>query len=63
MTESDKKIQCEKVRVKGLKGGHTSGWVKVNVSTEDKIYLDDTITKLKNVGLQRHANCTSLMLD
>ena len=50
-------------RVKVLKGGHTSGWVKVPVGTDDKIYLDDNSTKLKNVGLKRHANFMSGMLD
>ena len=29
-------IQKKIVQVKGLKGGHTSGWVKVPVGTEDK---------------------------
>ena len=46
-----------------MKGEHTSGWVKVPVRTEDKLYIDYPITKLKNVGLKRHANCMSLMLD
>ena len=57
MTELEKKIQNETARLKGLKGGHTSGRDKVPVGTEDKLYLDDPITNLKNVVLQRHANC------
>ena len=51
MKDFKKKVQKEIARVKGLKGGHTSGWVTVSVGTQDKIYLDGTITKLKNVGL------------
>ena len=63
MTEFEKKVQKEIARVNGLKGGHTSGRVKVPVGTNDKIYLDDPITKLKNMVLQRHANCMSLLLN
>ena len=59
MADSEKKVQTKIAGVKGLKGGHTSGWVKVSVGTEDKLYLDDPITNLKNVVLQRHANCMS----
>ena len=59
MTDFKKKVQNEIARVKGLKGGNTSGWVKDPVGTEDKVYLDDPITKLKNVVLQQHANCMS----
>ena len=59
MLDFENKIQSEIAQVKGLKGGNTSGWVKVTIGTEDKIYLYDTITELKNVLLQRHANCTS----
>ena len=56
ITDFEKKFRNKIARVKGLKGGHTSGWVKVPVGTEDKLYLDNPITRLKNVGLQRHAN-------
>ena len=59
MMDFKKKFQNEIARVKGLKGGNTSGWVKYPVGTEDKLYLDDTITTVKNVVLQRHANCMS----
>ena len=59
MTDFENKVQNKIARVRGLKGGHTSGWVKVPVRKEDKIYLDDPITKLENVGLQWHANCFS----
>ena len=54
--DSEKKFQNEIVWLNGLKGGPASGWVKVPVRTEDKLYLDDPITKLKNLVLQRHAN-------
>ena len=47
-TGFEKKFQNEIGRVKVLKGGHTSGWVTFSVRTEDKLYLDDPITKLKN---------------
>ena len=59
MTDFNNKFQCEISRVKGLKGGHTSGWVKVPVGTQDKLYLDDPITKLKNMFLQQHENFMS----
>ena len=59
----EKKVQNEFAQVKGLKGGHTSGWVKVLVGAEDKLYLDDPITKLKILVLQWHANYISSMLD
>ena len=62
MTDFEKKSQNEIPQAKGLKGGHTSGWVKVPAGTEEKLYLDDPVTKLKNVGLQRHANFMSSML-
>ena len=45
-----------------MKGGNTSGWVKVPVGTYDKINLDDPITKVKKLGLQWHANYMSSML-
>ena len=51
MTDSENKVQNEIARVKVLKGGHTSGWVKVLVGIDDKLYLDYPITRLKNVGL------------
>ena len=57
MTDFEKKVQNEIARVKGPKGGHTPGWVKVPVGTEDKLYLYDPINKLKNVGLLWHENC------
>ena len=57
MTDSEKKSQKEIAQVKGPKGRHTSGWVKLPAKTEDKLCLDDSITKLKNVVLQWHANC------
>ena len=63
MTNFEKKVQNEIARVKGLKGGHTSGLVKVPAGTEDKLYLDYPIIRLKNVVLQRHVNCMSWMLD
>ena len=47
----EKKVQNEIAQVKGLKGGHTSGWFKVLVGTEDKLYLYYPITKLKSCGL------------
>ena len=56
MTDFEKKLQNKIERVKGLKGGHTSGRVKVPFGSEDKLYLDDSITKLKNVVLKWHAN-------
>ena len=56
MTDFEKKVQNYITRVKVLKGGHTSGRVKVPVGAEDILYLDDPITKLKNVVLQWHAN-------
>ena len=59
MTDFEKKLQNKIAQVKVLKGGHTSGWVKVPVGTDDKIYLDDNSTKLKNMGLKRHANFMS----
>ena len=59
MTDLEKKVQNEFARVKGLKGEHTTGWVKFIVGTEDRLYLYYPITKLKNVGLKRHANCMS----
>ena len=62
MADSEKKVQNETAQVKGLKGGHTSGWVKVPSETEDKLYLDHPINKLNNVGLQRRANYMSWML-
>ena len=51
MTSFEKKPQKKIARVKVMKGGHTSGWVKVLVRTEYKLYLDDPITKLKKYGL------------
>ena len=63
MTDFDKKVQNEIAQVKGLKGGHKSGWVKVPFGTEDKLYLDNPINKLKNVVLQQHTNYTISMLD
>ena len=63
MKNLEKKVQNEITWVKGLKGGHTSEWVKVPVGVENKIYLDDPINKMKNVVLQWHANCMSWMLD
>ena len=51
MTDFKKKVQNEIAQVRWLKGGHTSGWVKVNVVTEDKLYLDYPINKLKVFGL------------
>ena len=63
MTDFEKKFQNKIAQVKGLKGGHTSGWVKVPFRTHDKLYLDELITKVKNVGLQRHVNNMSSMLD
>ena len=51
MTDFEKKVQNKMAQVKGMKGGHTSGWVKVPVGEEDKLYLDYPITKLKNVVL------------
>ena len=51
MTYFEKKLQNKISRVKGLKGWHTSGWVKVTVSTQDKLYLDEPITKVKQCGL------------
>ena len=59
MTDFEKKVQNEIERVKRLKGGHTSGWVKSSLGIYYKLYLDDPITKLKNVGLQRYENCMS----
>ena len=56
MTDFENKFQKKIERVKGLKGGHTSVWVKVPVSTEDKLYLYYPITMLKSVGLQQDAN-------
>ena len=47
MTDFEKKSQNEIPQAKGLKGGHTSGWVKVPAGTEEKLYLDDPVTKLK----------------
>ena len=49
MTDFEKKLQNKITRVKVLKGGHTSGWVKVPVGTQDKLYLDDPITKVKKM--------------
>ena len=46
MTDFEKKFQNKITRVKVLKGGHTSGWVKVPVGTWDKLYLDNPITKI-----------------
>ena len=63
MEDFEKKFQNEITHVKGLKGGHTPGRVKVTAGTEDKIYLNDTITNLKSVVLQWNANYTSPMLD
>ena len=63
MTGFEKKVRNKIARVKVLKGGHISRWVKVPVGEEDTLYLDYTITKLKNMVLQRHANFMSLMLD
>ena len=63
MADFEKKVQNKIAQVKVLKRGHSSGRVKVPVRTEDKIYLDDPITKLKNVGLQRHEDCIIWMLD
>ena len=51
MTDFEKKLQNKIAQVKGLKGGHTSSWVKVRVRTQDKLYLDDPITKVKQCGL------------
>ena len=51
MTDFEKKLQNKIERVKGLKGGHTSSWVKVPVRTSDKLYLYDPITKVKQCGL------------
>ena len=56
MVDFKKKVQDNITRVKGMRGGYPSGWVKVTVGTEDKLYLDDTITQLKNLGLKQHAN-------
>ena len=56
MTDFEKKLQNKIAQVKELKGGHTSGWVKVPVGTQDKLYLDEPITKVENMGLQWHAN-------
>ena len=39
-----------------MKGGHTSGCVKVLVGKYDKLYLYCPITLLKNVGFQQHLN-------
>ena len=51
MTDFEKKFQNKIARVKGLKGGHTLGWVKVPFRTQDKLYLDDPITMVKKCGL------------
>ena len=59
MMESEKKSQIDIAQVKGLKGGHKSGRIKFPVRTEDKLYLENTITKLKSLSLQRHSNGTS----
>ena len=59
MTDFENKFQNEITQVKGLTGGHTSGWVKFSVGTEDKLYLDDNITRLKFLVLQWHANSMS----
>ena len=59
VTDFENKLQNKITRVKVLKGGHTSGWVKVPVSTEDKLYLDDPINKCKNVVMQQYANLMS----
>ena len=56
MTDFNNKVQNKISRVKGLKGGHTSGWVKVLVGTYDKLYLYFPITLLKNVGFQSQLN-------
>ena len=61
MTDFEKKVQFEITQVKGLKGGHTSGWFKVHVVKEDKLYLDDTITKLEILVFQLHVNYTSMV--
>ena len=52
-----------KRKKEGLKVGHTSGWVTVPVGTENKIYWDYPITKLKILGLQRRKNWMGWMLD
>ena len=59
MTDFDNKVQNEITRVKGLKRVHTSGWFKFPFGTEGKLYLDDSMNKLENVGLQQYANCMS----
>ena len=51
MTDFEKKLQNKIAQVKRMKGGHTSEWVKVPVRTQDKLYLDDPITKIKKCGL------------
>ena len=63
MTDFKKKVQNEIAWVKVPKGENIPGWVKVTVGTEDNLNLDDIITKLKNVVLQRNENWTSWMLD
>ena len=37
MKDFGRKVQNKIVQVKGLKGGHKSGWVKVTVGTEDTV--------------------------
>ena len=59
MTDFDNKFQNDITGVKGLKEGHISGCHKVPFGTEGKLYLDDSMNTLKNVGLQQYANCTS----
>ena len=59
MTYFDNKSQKEITRVKGLKGVNTSGWCKVPVGIEGKLYLDDSINKLENLGLKQYTNCMS----
>ena len=63
MMEFEKKVQNKIAWFKGLKGDHTSEGVTFNFGAEDNICLDDHITKLKNVALQRHANYISSILD
>ena len=62
MRDFENKVQKKIERVKRLKGGHTLGWVKVPVSTEDKLYVDYTINML-NMWDCNGTQILSLMLD
>ena len=66
MTDFEKKFQNKIAQVKGLKGGHTSGWVKFIVVILDKLYLDEPSTMVNKFGLatatHQHRRTSSMYL-